>query len=391
MARAIKICLGVLLLLTAIGFSNTYLRRWATLQGPDVEDYRKLPTRAVANAPNAKPLPQAINSNWLSSTPFDFQGQHFDQSEKLDAFLSSHDTNAFIVLSGGKLVDARYYHGHRQDSLFKSFSMSKSVLSALFGMAQADGLISASDRLDKHLDRIGNPALAGIKLQYLLDNVSGFAYQRGFAPWKQQPRMYYSADIRDYIRSSDFVAEPGSRFEGEDLSPLLVGAALESALRKQYPAITLSDYASRRLWQPLGARYPAKWVLDRDGDGLEKVESGFVASAIDLARFGQLYLDNGMANGRQIIPTGWVKASLAAPAQGSPNLFVEGFYRNLWWGSFRPNRIRDDFYANGHFGQRIYVSPDKKLVLVRLGSNTADVDWTLLLGTIADAWKQPLP
>jgi CubicO group peptidase (beta-lactamase class C family) len=389
MARAIKIILAVLLLLTAIGFSNTYLRRWATLQGPDVEDYKKLPTRVVANAPNSTPLPQAINSNWVSTTPFDFQGQRFDQSEKLDAFLDSHDTNAFIVLSGGKLVDARYYHGHKQDSLFKSFSMSKSVLSALFGIAQADGLISASDRLDKHLQNIKDPKLAGMKLQYLLDNVSGFDYQRGFAPWKQQPRMYYSANIRDYILASKFLAVPGTRFEGEDLSPLLIGAALESALRQQEPAMTLAEYTSSRLWQPMGAQYPAKWVLDRDQDGLEKVESGLVASAIDLARFGQLYLDNGMANGQQIVPSDWVVASVTAPAKASPNLFIEGFYRNLWWGSFRPNRIRDDFYANGHFGQRIYVSPDKNIVIVRLGSNTADVDWTRLLGTIADVWEKP--
>jgi CubicO group peptidase (beta-lactamase class C family) len=136
----------------------------------------------------------------------------------------------------------------------------------------------------------------------------------------------------------------------------------------------------------MGAEYPAQWVLDRADGGIEKTESGLVGRAIDFARFGQLYLDGGRANGRQIVPEAWVQASVTAPAAGSPNLFVEGFHRKLWWGNFRPGRTRDDFYANGHFRQRIYVSPDKSLVIVRMGGDGGNVDWTAFLAAIADAW-----
>jgi CubicO group peptidase (beta-lactamase class C family) len=389
MARFKKIAIGSLVLLTVIGFSNTYFRRWVTLQGPDVEDYRSLPSRNIENTLGAVAMPQSINANWVSDTPFSYSGKKIDQSEKLDALLSANDTTAFIVVANGKVVDERYYHGYERTSFFKCFSISKSVLSALFGIAQSEGVISATDRLDKHIKGIQDPKLAGVKLEQLLDNVSGFNYQRGFLPWKQQPRMYYSADIRSYVMSAEFVAEPGTRFEGEDLSPLLVGVALESALRRTDPKITLSGYASRRLWQPLGAQYSALWNTDNDHNGLEKVESGLVGRAIDFARFGQLYLDEGKAQGKQIVPRDWVMVSTTAPAKGKPNLFIEGFYRQLWWGSFRPDRSRDDFYANGHFGQRIYVSPNKSLVIVRMGSDSGDVNWTELLANIADAWKKP--
>jgi CubicO group peptidase (beta-lactamase class C family) len=389
MTRFKKITLGTLLLITVVGLSNTYSRRWVTLQGPDVEDYPHLPSRNVENTAGAVAMPEAINKNWMRDTPFTFSGKKIDQSEKLDALLADNDTTAFIVIADGKVIDERYYHGYERTSFFKCFSISKSVLSALFGIAQSEGLISASDRLDKHIKGIQDPKLAGVKLQHLLDNVSGFKYQRGFAPWKQQPRMYYSSDIRSYVMSAQFVADPGTRFEGEDLSPLLVGVALESALRRTDPKITLSDYASRRLWQPLGAQYSALWNTDNEENGLEKVESGLVARAIDFARFGQLYLDEGKALGKQIVPRDWVKASTSAPSKGVPNLFIEGFYHQLWWGSFRPGRSQDDFYANGHFGQRIYVSPDKSLVMVRMGSNAGDINWTELLGTIADGWKKP--
>lgn len=79
-------------------------------------------------------------------------------------------------------------------------------------------------------------------------------------------------------------------------------------------------------------------------------------------------------------------ASITAPPKGSPNRFVEGFHRKLWWGSFRPGRLRDDFYANGHFGQRIYIAPDKSLVIVRLGREAGEITWTAFCAAIADAW-----
>lgn len=377
------------LLLT--GCTTTYLGRFVTMQAPDVEDYRSLPGRPVANAGNTTPMPQSINPEWMRATALVHGGKSIDSPEKLDALLRDNGTTAFIVVADGKVIDERYYQGHRRDSMFKCFSISKSVLSALFGIAEAEGKIAASDRVGAHVTGIGDEALAAMPLEFPLDNLSGFEYGRGFAPWKQQPRMYYTTDVRDYVTHADFAHPPGTHFVAEDLSPLLVGVALESALRKYDPEATIADYTSQRLWQPMGAEYPARWVLDRADDGIEKTESGLVARAIDFARFGQLYLDRGRANGQQIVPAAWVDASVTAPAKGSPNLFVEGFHRKLWWGNFRPGRKQDDFYANGHFGQRIYVSPDKALVIVRMGNDGGNIDWTAFLATIADAWATPVP
>jgi CubicO group peptidase (beta-lactamase class C family) len=89
------------------------------------------------------------------------------------------------------------------------------------------------------------------------------------------------------------------------------------------------------------------------------------------------------------------KISKSCPAiglkRGLPNAFIEGFYQNLWWGSFRAGRGQGDFYANGHFGQRIYISPDKSLVLIRMRSDANNINWTELLGSIADAWPAKDP
>ena len=393
MRRWVKWTMAVLGGVTAAAggaaMTDTYTGRLLRLWRPDVEDYRSLPTRGVP-AGAAGPLRQQLDREWMRRISLVYRDNDLRSPAALDAYLEANGTTAFLILADGVLVDERYYGGHRRDSLFKSFSMTKSLLSAVFGIAQAEGLISAGDPLGRHLDGL-EEELARLPLQHLLDNTAGFAYERGNLPWKQQPRMYYTTDVRSYVRTAArFEHRPGTRYVGEDLSPLLLGAALEQAVRRRHPGATLSSYISQRLWQPMGAGWPALITLDREGDGLEKMESGFTARALDLARFGQLYLDGGRAGPRQVVPAAWVAASVAPPARERPNAFPHGFHRNLWWGHYQPGRTRTDFYANGHFGQRIYISPDKRLVLVRLGEAGGRVDWTAFLAQVATLWPAPV-
>jgi hypothetical protein len=120
----------------------------------------------------------------------------------------------------------------------------------------------------------------------------------------------------------------------------------------------------------------------------QRSQSDDPQTPIDLAHFGVLYLNNGTSFdtqiGKQIIPATWIQSSNTPPTRGSQNLFKEGFFQNLWWGATRTGRMQSDFYANGHFGQRIYISPDKRLVIVRLGSESGDVNWTEWLAGVAD-------
>lgn len=372
--------------LTVAGCSNGFWGRYVTLQTPDIEDYRHMPVRTVPAAGSATALPEARDQDWPLRVRPQWNGAIFGDGQALDAFLSARATTAFIVLKDGAIADERYYNGYARTRLSKSFSMSKSVLSALIGIAESEGALKVSDPVSAYISGLRDQGLAKVTLEQLLDTVAGIAYRRGYAPWDDQARMYYTGDMRASVLDAKLAAPPGTKFSQEDLSPQLLAVALETALRRAGKAQSISDYASSRLWIPMGAEADALWVLDRADDGIEKSESGFVARAVDLARFGQLFLDGGKVNARQIVPARWVDASVTPPPKGSPNLFIEGFHRKLWWGAFRKNRDRNDFYANGHFGQRIYVSPDKRLVIVRLGSDSADVDWTEFLGSIADAW-----
>jgi len=134
--------------------------------------------------------------------------------------------------------------------------------------------------------------------------------------------------------------------------------------------MSVSEYMSTRLWQPLGPQSDASWNLDSDESGFEKLESGLNATARDYARFGLLFLHGGRWNGNRVVSEDWVRAATAA--QSATN--YESSYGYFWWVDAERPR---NFYALGNYGQYIYVAPGAETVIVRTGS-----DW----GMDNDRW-----
>ena len=378
----------VVVLACALGVSP-YLRRWAWLGFPDVYDHDKLPARIVTHGPRSFQLPTASGGDWVSVLALSYGGRSLRDEAALAEFVAGHGTTALIVLKDGRLLAERYFNGFRRDSLFKSFSVTKSVLSALLGIAVAEGSIgSLDDPVTKYVPEMEDPGFARVTLRHCLDGTAGIEYTRGGLPWSGQPRMYYTTDVRRYVSTAVLRGEPGRSFTPEDLSPIVLGWVLERALAHHASARTLSAYLAERLWQPLGAEYDAVWNVDHEGEGLEKAESGLSARAIDLAKFALLYLQGGRWDGKQLVPAAWVAGSTTvAPGAQGPNVWTDGFHQRLWWGRKVPTPDRPDFYANGHFGQRLYVSPRRGLVLVRMGYENGGVDWTDFLAAVADAFR----
>ena len=367
---------------------SPYLRRWTLLMYADVYDYDKLPSRAVARNSDPFRFPQATGGDWIAPLQFKYGGQAIADEAALGRFLESHGTTAFIVVHKGLLLDERYFNGFRRDSMFKSFSVTKSVVSALLGAAIDDGLVGGiDDPVTKYLPEMRDPRFARVTLRNCLDSTAGVHYEHGVMPWTDQPRMYYTTDVRAYVRRISLDVPPDTRFSTEDLSSLVLGAVLERALERRGSQQTLSAYLSERIWRPVGAEYDAVWNLDRQDGGLEKAESGLTARAIDLAKFAVLYLNDGRWGSRQIIPAGWVRQSTTLDAgEHGPNIWRDGFFKHQWWGRKPIASARSDYYANGHFGQRLYISPRSDLVLVRMGDSNQGVDWADFLGAVADAF-----
>ena len=290
------------------------------------------------------------------------------------------DTLAYLVVHRDRLVHERYDHGAGRHTRQTSFSVAKSFLSTLVGIAIDEGRIgSVTDPVTDYLPELAarDPRFRRVTLRDLLTMSSGIGYQERSLPlpWGDDIDTYYGTDLRDLgLRGSRIEGPPGQRWRYNNYHPLLLGMVLERAT-----GMPVSDYLAERLWRPLGAEADATWSLDSERSGFEKLESGLNATPADYARFGQLLLHRGEWNGRRIVSERWVAAATAADTTTDP----AGHYQYFWWvDEERPGR----FYALGNYGQYLYVAPDAQAVVVRLGRDWG-VDhqqWLASLRDLAD-------
>jgi CubicO group peptidase (beta-lactamase class C family) len=225
---------------------------------------------------------------------------------------------------------------------------------------------SVRDPITRYLPELAtrDAAFDAVTIEHLLTMTSGIRFDRGKTPWSDEARSYYSPDLRSVAVSRDLAHPPGSHFQYNPYSPIVLGLALERASGRP-----LTQLLSKTLWSRIGADAPASWSLDSEGNGFEKMESGFNAIAIDLAKIGRLFLREGDWDGDRILDPDWVRASVQPDsAAGRPR------YGYMWW--IRPGEGEADrYYAEGRFGQFIYVAPDRELILVRTGRTDGEVDW----------------
>lgn len=326
----------------------------------DVGDQSRFPFRPVPAAGRPSALPVGPRDD------LDITMAGSDKRVALDDLLVETDTRAFLVVHDGEIVVERYLDGSGVDERETSFSIAKSVLSTLIGIAIGDGEIGGlDDPITKYVPELRDrdERFSAITLRDLLTMRSGLRYEESSFPfpWGDDTDTYYGTDLREVaVDGSEVESPPGQSWQYNNFNPLLLGLALERAT-----GMSVSKYTSTRLWRPLGAGAEASWSLDSEDSGFEKLESGFNATARDYARLGLLYLHGGRWNGRQIVSTGWVRAATRAQTASD----YENPYGYFWWvDGGLPRR----FYAFGNLGEYIYVAPDADTVVVRLGS-----DWGL--------------
>jgi CubicO group peptidase (beta-lactamase class C family) len=334
----------------------------------DVGDQFRFPSRAIPAGVEPSPLP--------SGTELDLSSIAGPTGGSVEELLGDTDTLAFLVVHDDTLVAERYFEDARRDTLQTSFSVAKSFLSTLVGIAIDDGAIhSVTDPVTEYVPELAqrDSRFDQITLQDLLTMSSGIRYEEQSLPlpWGDDVNTYYATDLRDLaLNGTQIERAPGQEWHYDNYNPLLLGLVLERAT-----GMSVSEYMAGRLWQPLGAEVDATWSLDSDADGFEKMESGLNAAPVDYARFGELFLHGGRWNGTQILSSGWVREATAADTSTDP----AAHYQYFWWiDTARPGR----FYALGNLGQYIYVAPDANTVIVRFGS-----DWGVSNGTWLETFR----
>jgi CubicO group peptidase (beta-lactamase class C family) len=290
------------------------------------------------------------------------------------------DSYALIVWRDGAVELEHYWPGFTAASRFDTASMHKTVLALVVGAAVADGHIrSVEDPIGRYVKRL-SPAKAAIPLRALLEMASGIQTPAA-TPDPASPywQATFGDDLRAAIDRFPTPEGPGRTFAYANANSQYLGWAIEGATRERYAA-----YLSRRLWRPLGAGDARVW-LDRDG-GAARASCCLQATARDWLRVGRLLLDEGKAGRRQLVPAEWVRR-VTAGSHLNPN-----FGWHIWRGSpyarergygagvsatiaaSEPFAAEDVVLLDGSGGQRVYVVPSKRMVVVRIGAARRDWD-----------------
>jgi CubicO group peptidase (beta-lactamase class C family) len=353
---------GLVLIWAFLSYPAEYLARSIAWGDSDVYDYQKFPSRPLA----------------ASSTPFYFKEEPaeamvralFEQNpaiSDLDNFLEQTETQAFIVIQNDSILYERYFNGASRDTIVTSFSCAKQWDSALIGAAIDDGYIqSVNDPITDYLPELAerDPAFAEITIYDLLRMSSGIEYDGLGGLDGDDSKTYYYPDLRKLaLEETTVIDSPGSGFLYNNYHPLLLGIILERST-----GMSVTDYLETRIWRPIGMEFDGSWSLDSEASSFEKMESGINGRAIDFAKFGRLYLNNGVWDGTQVLPADWIVEST------SPDTDSVGYlpYYKYGWESKVRGDSDYDYYAEGHYGQEIYVSPHSNLIIVRNGEAYGD-------------------
>lgn len=378
-----RIAVPVLALLVLLG--GTYLAAhlltgryaWARAVAwleSDIGDQHRFPAREVPAGDEVSPLPPGAEPAALTEpVNLDGVGRPFEE------WLERTGTRALLVVHQDRLVYERYLDGAGPDVRETSFSAAKSVVSTLVGIAADEGLLDVGEPVTTYLPELAerDTRFARISVRDLLTMSSGIGYVEQGLPWSDDALTYYGTDLRELaLEHTRVEEEPGRTWRYDNYHPLLLGLVLE-----RVTGTSVSEFMAERLWQPLGAEADASWSLDSGRSGFEKMESGVNAVPRDFARFGLMMLHDGEWNGRRIVSRQWVREATAVSTESDP----APFYQFLWWvGASRDGEERAPFYALGKYGQVVAVFPEHDMVIVRLGSTDAGVDWQLRLRDLAD-------
>lgn len=281
----------------------------------------------------------------------------------IDQYLERNPTAGLAVVQGETLLVERYRYGRRDDHRFTSFSMAKTIVALLVGIALEEGRIaSIEDRADHYVPGLAGSEYGRTPLRHLLTMSSGVNFREEY-DGNDDSRLLSRATIGGQSPGGAAAArifntrgaEPGRRWSYASAETYVLALVLRAAIDKP-----ISEYLSEKIWQPMGAEADASWLVE--GSGIEIGYMGFNAVLRDYARLGLLLADGGRAGGRQLIPEGWLREMSRAHFSSARTGRYFGYGFQTW--VFPDND--GSFALQGVRGQVIFVDPARRLVLVHV-------------------------
>lgn len=340
----VSLCI-VSLLLYALGYgyifkavSTTYFTGHKTAF---IDDHPYFENHVIQNADSVQDWALDEEYNSAEATP------------TLDSLNQELGTAAFLIIKNDSIWFEKYYDSYDEMSKTNSFSMAKSIVTALMFKAIQDGYI---ENIDQPVSDFYPQFDERLTVGDLSSMSSGLDWSENYYnPFGSTARAYFDDNIRKQILELKVVEEPGEEFKYLSGNTELLGMVITKATGK-----SLSQYLSESFWKPLGMNDDALWQVDSKESNMEKAYCCISSNARNFGKFGKLFINYGEWNGKQLLDSSFI-AKASKPGFEETPYYGYGF----WLSDYKDKEI---FYMRGVLGQYVIMIPEDDLVIVRLGN-----------------------
>jgi CubicO group peptidase (beta-lactamase class C family) len=345
----LAVCISIHIVLVCT--HKTFIYKALIYTYPDINDHDLFYARTAQRSthPQAWPISTRYNQVPLPDT--------------LEKTLAAYESTAFLVIKNDSILIENYYDTYSDTTHSGSFSVAKSFVGTLIGIALHKGYIKSLDEpVANYLPEFKQDGKEKITIRHCLMMSSGLNWDEAYASaFSITTEAYYGTDLKGTVNRLQATEEPGKYFSYKSGDTQILSLVLEKATSKSTTAFMQDE-----LWNKIDAEHDAWWSLD-DQDGKEKAYCCIYATARDFARLGKLYLHEGQWGEHQILDKSYVTQATTANGLIDPETKqANEVYGFQWW--IYPNAQQQKvYYARGILGQYIIVIPDKKLIIVRLG------------------------
>ncbi|MBR4402785.1 MAG: serine hydrolase [Flavobacteriales bacterium] len=312
---------------------------------------------------------------------------------------------AIVVVQNDSIIYENYKGWLGRDTRSVVFSVSKTITSLLCGIAIDEGYIkSVQDPVTDYIPELvkKDTMFRHLTIEHLLDMRAGLKFSETYKanPFTGMARLYYGQNAMKQIANVKFSDKPGETFDYNSMTTAILGEVIERATGMSYAA-----YLSEKVWKPMGMEIDAVVCLDDPRHRRAKSYAGIATCVRDLAKIGQLYLDKGVWQGRQVVDSAWVKRSFSVSDAMENNRYSYSWRCQVYTignkdgGAYHADSLSavkrceelgyplsqikilhndkgykaeyytDRFYALGVRGQVVYVCPRKRIVAVFIGED----------------------
>lgn len=351
-----------------------------------------IPTqRILAGQGSVRPLPHQVPELDPAAVTF---WQVDERESSLAALLEETWTDAVVIVHEGRIVLERYYDGMAPESVHLLMSVTKSIVGCVAGVLVDRGHLDPDQLVDYYVPEVTGTGYGGARVRDLLDMRTGVLFSEEYTDpnaevrvmerymgWRPGASPGQIGGMYQFLTSMTAVSHHGGPFVYRSADTDMLGWVCERAA-----GVRMADLTSALVWQPIGAEFDAEITCDGVGSAIH--DGGMSATARDIARFGQMLLDDGFVGGVPVVPSGWFVPSRtldpdirgAFAASSAESSLTGGWYRNQFW--YVPGSAGDLQVCLGIHGQMVVVDRATRTVSVKMSSWPTAQSAAHLVGTI---------